>query len=166
MCFNIHPEHKEVKIAAHNIEVKKWYRWEHGHRDEGTKVFKSPYFNHEVKLGKNYYATMKIRPSSFVHRDKNHEGTVGIMVIDEGLHSYEWSNPVADRLRGISNEYSSSVVIKCIIPKGTPYYYNPELKEYVSECIKTIKILPEELSIKLIKRWRNIKRWVRYNILS
>jgi len=33
------------------------------------------------------------------------------------------------------------VIVKCIIPKGTKYYYNPGDQEYVSLAIKLVKEL-------------------------
>ena len=53
----------------------------------------------------------------------------------EGRHSYS-NLKQAKRL-----VWDIEVIVKCIIPKGTKYYYNPGDKEYVSLAIKLVKEL-------------------------
>ncbi len=56
--------------------------------------------------------------------------------IDEGLHSYSNLYKAKDRLYiGVDKK----TTVKCVIPKGTKYYYNRDYKEYVSLAIKLIK---------------------------
>ena len=53
----------------------------------------------------------------------------------EGRHSYS-NLKQAKRFK-----WDIEVIVKCIIPKGTKYYYNSHDKEYVSLAIKLVKEL-------------------------
>ena len=55
---------------------------------------------------------------------------MGFNSIERGLHSY--SEPII----ALSRCWGNEVVVKCIIPKGSIYYFNPVDKEYVSNQLQ------------------------------
>ena len=120
MCFTTYKKPRR-KRATKNIVCYKWIQ-----RDLSPYVFSS---HAAYEIGKIYHA-----------RDRDKKKIKKLRVIDygdvwrvrEGIHSYSdiiTSNPDNDK------------VIKCIIPKGTPYLHDKNYGEYVSLKVKPIKIL-------------------------
>jgi len=107
MCFIISDEHPEVKIAKRDITC---YKEVIKHRL--SQYVKSDVMYFVYKLGKIYKRKM------IVDNDN----------IDTGFHSY--SNKCA-----INRFRDDIIFVKCIIPKGSEYYYNPSWCEYVSNRI-------------------------------
>lgn len=57
--------------------------------------------------------------------------------IDEGYHSYE----ILDRVRDQKYIYFRTIIVKCIIPKGSEYYVNEDHEIVSSNIIVTDKIV-------------------------
>ena len=58
----------------------------------------------------------------------------------------------------------SSIVVECIIPKGTRYYVNKSFGEYCSAAIKVVKVI--RASKAEIRRWENEKEYLQRRILE
>ena len=114
MCFTITtPE----KIAKKDIVCWKFF-------ERGKTVLRSFYYNSIYRIGETY--TTK----RFTHCPYTD-------AIEKGRHSYS-----SLRLAELSaNRFSNmnTVMVKCVIPKSTKYYYNGKDQEYVSLAIKLIK---------------------------
>ena len=111
MCFFIHKNHTKEKIAKKDIVCyKRLIKYENG--------FFSPYMATHYNLNKLYKS--KLKGQFFCNRN----------VIETGLHSYSYKKEAKSWLR---KPYE--ILAKGIIPKGSKYYYNPTLHEYVSNQI-------------------------------
>lgn len=115
MCFVVHPDYPNPLIAEEDIPCVK----------EGTVS----YPHHFISLFHGYpYKFKQLQPRVNLHPVDR--------TIREGYHSWalcHWSlqSPPDDgRIR-----------VKCIIPKGSLYYYNPAYREYVSNQIIAQEIL-------------------------
>ena len=112
MCFYITtPE----KIAKKDIPCWKLF-------EKSKTVLRALYRNSVYRIGETY-TTKKF--------------TRVLCYISKGRHSYSTSSKAKDERGGWPR--LDIVTVKCIIPKGTPYYYNSEDKEYVSLAIKLVK---------------------------
>lgn len=60
--------------------------------------------------------------------------------IHRGYHSYS-SKKAALRVYNSIFIKNSRIIVKCIIPEGSDYYYNSQYHEYVSNKIKIIDII-------------------------
>lgn len=126
MCFKIHKNHQEVKIATRNIPCYKrlelignnWCVKKITRGNLPTLKFQTPYFYQRVFL---QHKPLKKSPID-----------VGLNEIEKGLHSYSHPSGVTNNWRRSFNE----VIVKCIIPKGSKYYYNPDAREYVSNKLQ------------------------------
>ena len=118
MCFTITtPE----KIAKKDIVCYKTFR----KTSPKTKNdYIAVYYNSFYKLGR-IYTTKKFGVGTDGWGDN---------IIYEGRHSYSNLKYIKKKLL-----WFEEVLAKCIIPKGTKYYYNAGDKEYVSLAIKLVK---------------------------
>lgn len=117
MCFNVHHKHKNIKTAKKDIICYKIF-----FKHKNKKYFESIVQGFKYEKGCLYYEKglnkdSKIKAESGRRND----------FIEIGLHSYDSTNNF--RLTIFSWDY----LVKCIIPKGAKYYYNPEEGEYVSD---------------------------------
>ncbi len=119
MCFTIT---KPEKIAKKDIVCYKTF---YPLNAKAKNDYRSPYYGALYSLGKTY--TVKRFGKGYSHFDDTD-------IINEGIHSY--SNLEDTKKWEMCGD---EVLVKCIIPKGTKYYYNWENKEYVSLAIKLIK---------------------------
>lgn len=110
MCFTIHRDHQEPKIAKRDIVCYKA-----GFERSSYRAFEPYYRYHTYWLGQEQ-PRIDLKPL-------NGE-------IFEGYHSYSNKKHMYREWRPFYVKY-----VKCIIPKGTRYYYNPQEKVYVSETI-------------------------------
>lgn len=117
MCFYISSDKRwnYKKVAEKSIPVYKIFSIPYDNR---RKYFTSPYQHFDYEKGAVYE-----EDSMRVHNyDK----------INVGFHSY-------DSLIAAKYNYGGSlyeIIVKCSIPKGAYYYYNPVHNEYVSDTIK------------------------------
>lgn len=118
MCFYIHPEHQKKLIATEAITCYKRLVVNHLRK----KV--SPYLLMQYKTRQIY--SDKIGRICGIYRP----------TIKKGLHSYS-------TLRGVIGgvEHLGGIIMECKIPKGAEYYYNPSKKEYVSNQLRTVKLI-------------------------
>ena len=105
MCFYIHHKHRKPKIAKRDINCYKL-----GMKIDETS-FKSEFQEHLYNFGEKQ-TELELSP---IHD-----------IIMAGYHSYSNKR----KLR-----FGFPYRVKCIIPKGSIYYYNPCMKEYVSSNI-------------------------------
>lgn len=118
MCFFIHEKHPTEKIAEEDIICYKIVR------DD----LQSLYCRFQYCYNGLYTDPESLKP--FEHYD----------TIFRGYHSY--SNEEAVNINFKDNvlvKIIPSIIVKCIIPKGAHYYYNPRRCEYISNQIKIIK---------------------------
>lgn len=107
MCFLIHHKHQDPKIAKRNVVCYKYLTPNWSSMHQHFKYERGVVY--ETELVVNIYIT----------------GT-----IHEGFHSYSKRKKFRHILTGsLFKQY------KCVIPKGSTYYYNPEYEEYVSNQI-------------------------------
>ena len=109
MCFSIHPDHPDKKIAKRDITCYKILQNISGELFSRLRGF-------EYKLNKLY-------------KTKIDEPQLG--EINRGFHS----NSNKHFLKRQRSCIISSKNVKCIIPKGSEYYYDPIWREYVSNQI-------------------------------
>ena len=112
MCFEIHAGYKEPFVAKKDVVCYKVMKT----GDNGTYVSFHRYFAYEKNKTYNLEEPMKIYFNE----------------IEYGFHSFTSYNKACSR----SN---NDPVIKCVIPKGSTYYYNPCDKEYVADSILILK---------------------------
>lgn len=139
MCFFVHEDHPTVKIATKNIVCYKsmylkkkglgyHYLGKHLTRYNFKNYgFRTPYQDVEIDFEK---PLVKSKLKVVMRAGSNTK------IIELGLHSYS-------NLPSARDEYGN-IVIKCIIPKGSKYYFNPEDCEYVSnQLLYTKKFDPK-----------------------
>lgn len=114
MCFFIDEKHPNKKIAKKDITCYKIL----------SKSWNSYYRNFKYELDTIYEC-----PSSlFIEKSGPSD------IITLGFHSYSNKKEAI----GVCGD-RFAIIVKCIIPKGTEYYYNSKYKEYVSNKIKVIE---------------------------
>lgn len=113
MCFVIHHKCPKPRIAKKDIVCYK-----EGYRGADGEFV--PYFERFFiyRLGE----VTKLPYERWPVEWKDHSDVIGI-----GFHSYS-NKKVLRKLIGISH-------VKCIIPEGAHYFYNPDYREYVSDQI-------------------------------
>lgn len=126
MCFYLHKDHSEAKVADKDITCYKVLLNLPGNATsimrEISTPFLSPHKHEPYELNQLKEAKIgDVKESIYRFKKK----------IDEGLHSHSvglkgW-NAVARPLGG--NDLG---LFKATIPKGATYYYNPDREEYVS----------------------------------
>jgi hypothetical protein len=123
MCFYIHPDQPNPKVATRSIRVWKRFR-----RD-----LTSPYQLFQYEHGKEYRSEMMAFPKFDGIRY-----LINRKVIEQGLHSY--SSRIKAEYKGSFSRYEETI-IECTVPKGSTYYWNPRSQEIVSDrlVIKAIK---------------------------
>ena len=117
MCFIIHEKYPEEKIAKKDIVCYKILE------RNSTVDFLSPYQKKHYKLNILYRSRLEL--SSYR------------ITIDIGIHSYSCKKKATYWINKVRN----GVLAKGIIPKGSRYYYNPTMHEYVSNRIILQKII-------------------------
>lgn len=124
MCFTIHHSHSTAKKATEDIICYK--------RLEVCSKSSLP----EKITRENIYKVRYVTPycGQRIHLDKKPlkkaKLGVGYSSIERGLHSY------SEPRKALSMCTSNEVVVKCIIPIGSIYYFNPINKEYVSNQLQ------------------------------
>lgn len=119
MCFRIHRKHGRKLIAEKDIECYKIV-----YLDEKKRI-QSSVQGFIYKFGMRYDLGGPLYRSSFQDR-----------IVDEGFHSYTVLEKVKTHaLKNLRSHKQGSRAVKCTIPAGSEYYYNPEYKEYVSNSI-------------------------------
>ncbi len=130
MCFTIHEEHLEVKIATEDITCYKIFldnartmptKREHITRERFE--YRTPFQQCLVK--KEALMVAEIKPSYF---DRAHE-------LSYGIHSLT-SLKAATSYRAKYEITNRAVFAKCTIPKGSEYYYNPDTNQYISNQLQ------------------------------
>ncbi len=135
MCFQIHKRHLGEKTASRDITCYKKLAIEFYSLPMTNKPitiskellpiikFRTPFRDVPVALHKSPLKTaiIKVVPSPFVFEENR---------IENGLHSY------SSIKKAMSATYKREVIVKCTIPKGSKYYYNPYSQEYVSNQLQ------------------------------
>jgi hypothetical protein len=129
MCFNVRNniESATLWVAKQDIVCYKRFKYE----------MYSPYRDFKYKLDKLYKAKIgkPTRTCSFIEAKSTKDGIIldnniyvsdPIFEINRGLHSYSSLYMASKKLRIYESLY------KCIIPKGSEFYYDNVDKEYVS----------------------------------
>ena len=111
MCFLIYFRYKEAIVATKDIRC--WKKTYKSHLFNNG--FTSEFRGFSYKFGETYKTTIQKVLST----------------IDKGFHSYTYK----------PYSYYDECVIYCKIPKGSVYYYNPHLGEYVSNQIIPLKVV-------------------------
>lgn len=114
MCFYIDSKHQNKKKAKRGITCYKIL----------LRNWKSTVRDFEYIQGITYLDNDALNLE---------RGIFGTDVINRGYHSYSSKNKVLQAY-GLRDFYYK-MIVKCIIPKGSEYYYNSDLKEYVSNQI-------------------------------
>lgn len=116
MCFYISKKHPNKKIATKNITCYKILNGNFTSYYHGL-----PYKAHLLvtsKIGK----PKKYWPSIYEQ-------------IEKGLHSYSSVSSCINKRWGVYFYAKDLIIVKCIIPAGSEYYYNEQREEYVSNQI-------------------------------
>ena len=122
MCLNANVKEKKVEIITleEDLIVYKLL----------AENFRSLYEDFPYELNKLYKTSFK--------RVEIRNGE-----ISKGFHSYSDTKRI-EEIEG-SGDYNDGILVKCIIPKGTRYYYNSNRKQYIS-----LKIIPLKKVYELI----------------
>lgn len=127
MCFYIHPKHPKVKIAKRDITCYKVVF------PPSFCIYRSSVTGFRYILGKQY--TVGPQEKEFVRERDYWSNEIEPFKIGGGaFHSF--SNK--KKIKCFPRVWSR---IKCIIPKGSRYYYNPDYKEYCSNAIMLVEEL-------------------------
>lgn len=121
MCFIIHPDYSKPLIADKNILCFK----------KGTLAWTGIYDIHRVFVSLfrgHIYRFQEPQPKI----ELNSEG--GFIL--EGYHSY---TPEHTLVSLPACCFVSITLVKCIIPRGSTYYYNPDTHEYVSSSLMVLE---------------------------
>ena len=116
MCFRIHEDSPSQQIAKTDIICYKRLR-------KGKKYFTSPCQGFKYEKGECYYEDNMTICEDFC----------GNKIIEQGLHSYSCPRQAKHMRYSFGTE--SEKIVKCVIPEGAIYYYNPRREEYVSEYL-------------------------------
>ena len=123
MCFLIHPKHQKVKIAEKDITCYKILR----------KIESSPFDNNYLYISPcQHELYFKVDGKEVIKEVEEFGKPALFPEINEGLHSYSSKKKAKDDCN-FNKDYK---IFRSIIPKGTPYYYNPTEEEYVSLKLK------------------------------
>jgi hypothetical protein len=112
MCFTVHFDHQEALTATKNIVCYKTGL------KKGSK-FES-YWNEHI------YIKRKLQPHI--------ELATNVLSIIHGYHSFTTKKRAVAQL-AVAQLATTEILVKCVIPKGALYYYNPDANEYVSSTI-------------------------------
>ena len=123
MCFVVHPNYPDPLIAEQDIVCYKV-----GTASCDKESFFSEYQDYKYKLNE-LQPVVELSPDPFYGNR---------CLITAGYHSY---HPDHVRLELCQLQRNTYVVVKCIIPKGATYYYDPLFLEYVSTQIIAQEIL-------------------------
>ena len=129
MCFIIR-EKQRLKIAKKDITCYKVVKLKGINQYKG--VLKSYVKNFKYDLNTLYPKIDNFEISIHYYNTLKYSKNRG--VINEGYHSFSNYNKAI----GWLNPFVDSIVIKCIIPKGSKYFYDPIGEECVSDQIKTL----------------------------
>lgn len=129
----------EEKIAEEDIKVRKYYA------ESGVDHLISPFMHDIVQRGEKYTSENfgKVREGEEPWSHKN------VQLIDSGFHSYERDHPIPE---DTYKKFYHANPIECTIPKGTPYYYNPDYHEYVSRDIVIGTEIKQEIDVTLFDK--------------
>lgn len=129
MCLDIN-KFSRAKIAKEDITCYKWVFVHVLSASKKEKIYDyvTPFFYSHIKIGETYNSILEVR---------NKYNPLYRTEIHSGLHSY------ADFHTPMSKKWGYSVIIKCIIPKGSKYYVGKfdGDKGYASDSLKYVKIL-------------------------
>ena len=109
MCFDIHDRHRAAKTAKKDVTCYKTLE------KDRTSVHQ----NFKYRIGKLY------RQPSKLH--------VFAGEINAGFHSYSSMSMLKRKMSWNDDNLRS---FKCVIPKGSTYYFNPSRHEYESDSIR------------------------------
>ena len=138
MCFYTNENYKKILIADKDIVCYKFVKIIEG---------MSPIKNRQEVSSSKILMRSKVRNFSYC-LDRVYVQKFRKMKrpteVEYGFHSYiklarqmRWHTPKAlSTLKSLKPLY-----VKCIIPEGTKYYYNPSKNQYVSEKIKIVKVI-------------------------
>ena len=124
MCFTVHKRYPNPLVAKRDIVCYKTM-----FSSPGKEVFASMYRGFKYEIGKEYSLGKELR----VRYETGDFTCVVYRDIREGFHSFSNKKELSD---AASESYSR---VKCIIPEGSTYYYNPDDREYVSDRIRIIE---------------------------
>lgn len=134
MCFYIHSKHKTAKIAKKDIICYKILSkfntrlyLDNFIHEKGIYFSSIKNYIYNFNENKKYISNIKVENANYWN---NYNECIHI-----GIHSY------SSIKRCRSYPYSRVVIVKCIIPKGSTYYYNPDKQEYVSDTIEFIELI-------------------------
>lgn len=132
MCFYIHPKYPEPLVAKRDIVCYK-----HGtvhQQTEGKFVF-WPFFMTSFRYRQNVVKKLSCEDQEewpCITADLQ----FGNLMVSIGFHSYS-NKKNLPKTRGKYGYHA----VKCIIPKGARYLYNPDDKEYVSTELMVVERL-------------------------
>jgi len=146
MCFTIESKNCKKKIAEKDIVC---YKVVDIKIFSDKEVIKGMWHEFIYKLHKTYE-----EPKPFKRGCNKIE-------IETGFHSYadikntiyyvknsyvvnEYYDPkLIKTQQAKTNIFLSTVIVKCVIPKGAEYYYNERQQEYVSNKIRLVSFVPK-----------------------
>lgn len=119
MCFYIDPKHPDKKkakrdITCYKIINKEWRSY--------IQIFK-------------YVQGKTCSDGDALDIEKH---LFGMKVIHRGYHSYSNKKIALHNCYQMAHKY---MLVRCIIPEGSDYYYNSSLHEYVSNKIKITDVI-------------------------
>lgn len=124
MCFFAIKKYGKIKIA---------------HKD--IVCYKTLMYNMQSFWKYHQYYFDKLEPKL---RLKNVCSDKEFVRIEEGYHSFSTEEKVMAEYEHWSYSYKNLIqMVKCIIPKGSRYYYDPDTSSYVSNQIIIKEVIEE-----------------------
>ena len=124
MCFEIHSRYPKPQVAKRDIVCYKSVFAEFNDNGEDLE----------------YYSIHQ----SFVYETGTEYSLGKELKVRDGLSIYEGFHSFSNKKKlqhWNTDEYAH---LKCIIPAGSTYYYNPNYKEYVSDRIRIVEEIDED----------------------
>ena len=141
MCFILHPDFPNPLIAEQDIVCfKVGFKAENNSPGQLISQFRS-YIYKLGELQPKVELSLEYDSSPVPYYLLNLWGGHHTVSIKEGYHSYHPANYRVDMYDDATSKFSQFCLARCIIPKGSQYYYNPEHREYVSDQIIVQEIL-------------------------
>jgi hypothetical protein len=121
MCFYVTEENPNERTANRDITC---YKAVNKIRRYRVKRFVAEFMYFIYHAGRTYKLSKPLRVT---------RGWGGLRKIAKGFHSYTSIEEIKSLVAG-----ADISIVKCIIPKGSKYYWSRSEKEYVSDTIKII----------------------------
>lgn len=127
MCLT--KKHPGFKTAKKDIKVYKVLKL----KCETPEIYSGPYYDFDYEIGNEYHTELVERPNCAI---------IPGFEVTCGFHAYIASNEAIERFCWW---YESEVLFECVIPEGSLYAISRDGRQIVSNKIRIIQKLSDEM---------------------